>query len=67
MLLALGCPRGATTTTPPSIKPAREKIVVAIVVDQMAAWTASERWPLLPAEGGFARLRREGTWIREVR
>ena len=35
-----------------------------MVIDQFAAWIASERVPLLPADGGFARLRREGTWAR---
>jgi hypothetical protein len=41
--------------------------VVSIVVDQEAAWIADERWPLLPPDGGFARLRREGTYAREMR
>ncbi len=41
--------------------PARAPIVVTLVVDQLAGWIADERWPLLPATGGFARLRREGT------
>lgn len=45
----------------------RANVLVTIVVDQMAAWIASERWPLLPQEGGFARLRREGTWVKELR
>jgi len=40
---------------------------VTIVVDQLAAWIAAERWPLLPADGGFARLRREGLYVRELR
>jgi len=42
-------------------------VVVALVVDQLAAWIAAERLPLLPANGGFARLRREGTWYQDVR
>jgi len=42
-------------------------VVVALVVDQLAAWIAAERLPLLPANGGFARLRREGTWYKDVR
>ena len=42
-------------------------VVVTLVVDQLAAWIASERFPLLPDSGGFARLRREGTWVREMR
>src|SRR5262245_29078282 len=35
---------------------------IAFVVDQLSAWVAEERFPLLPETGGFARLRREGTW-----
>jgi len=42
-------------------------VVVAVVVDQLAAWVAAERLPALPDGGGFARLRREGTWVRELR
>ena len=42
-------------------------VVVSIVIDQEAAWIADERWPLLPPEGGFARLRREGTYARDMR
>jgi hypothetical protein len=45
----------------------RAPVVVAIVVDQLAAWIAEERWPLLPESGGFARLRREGTWAVDMR
>ncbi len=40
---------------------------MTIVVDQLAAWIAAERWPELPADGGFARLRREGLYVRELR
>lgn len=42
-------------------------MVVTIVVDQLAAWIASERLPLLPPTGGFARLLREGLWVRDLR
>jgi len=42
-------------------------VLVTIVVDQLAAWMADERWPALPADGGFARLRREGLYVRELR
>jgi hypothetical protein len=49
---------------PGSPKPA---LLITIVVDQLAAWEAAERWPALPAAGGFARLRREGLWVRELR
>lgn len=52
----------AVATEPPTAAaPARAPIVVTLVVDQLAAWIADERFPLLPREGGFARLRREGT------
>ncbi|HVZ75222.1 MAG TPA: alkaline phosphatase family protein [Polyangia bacterium] len=42
-------------------------VLITIVVDQMAAWMADERWPALPADGGFARLRREGLTVRQLR
>lgn len=48
-------------------KRAVRPIVVALAVDQMSAWAAFERWPLLPEGGGFARLRREGAWVQELR
>ena len=41
--------------------------VVAIVVDQLSAWVAQSRWAELPEGGGFARLRREGTWVKTMR
>jgi hypothetical protein len=41
--------------------------VVTIVVDQLAAWVLSERISELPADGGFARLRREGTYVPDLR
>lgn len=51
----------------PQIVPAVGDVTVAIVIDQLAAWVAAERLPLLPETGGFARLRREGTWYKDVR
>lgn len=42
-------------------------LVVSVVVDQFPAWLALDRLGALPAEGGFARLRREGTWHRQLR
>jgi hypothetical protein len=48
-------------------RPAPPRLLVTIVVDQLAAWIASERWPALPPDGGFARLRREGLYVRELR
>ena len=47
--------------------PAVRPVLVVIVVDQLAAWMAEERWPALPSDGGFARLRREGLYAREMR
>jgi hypothetical protein len=41
--------------------------VVAMVVDQLAAWMAAERFGELPKTGGFARLLREGTYARDMR
>ncbi len=55
----------APVAAPP--EPARPPVVVTVVVDQFAAWIAAERVPLLPDDGGFARLRREGTWFRQMR
>ncbi|HEX2570227.1 MAG TPA: alkaline phosphatase family protein, partial [Polyangia bacterium] len=51
----------------PAAEPPRAPVVVTIVVDQLAAWIAAERLPLLPPTGGFARLVREGLWVREMR
>jgi hypothetical protein len=62
--------RLATSTSTSSSSTSRPRswpVVVSIVVDQEAAWIADERWPLLPADGGFARLRREGTYARDMR
>ena len=41
--------------------------MVSIVVDQLAAWIAAERFPQLPDDGGFARLRREGLYVEDMR
>ena len=68
--LASRSARGAEPTPVPSGRDhdARsEPVLVTIVVDQLAAWIADERWPLLPQDGGFARLLREGTWVRQLR
>ena len=45
----------------------RAPFVVAIVIDQLSAWVAASRWPELPKDGGFARLMREGTWVKNMR
>jgi arylsulfatase A-like enzyme len=44
----------------------RPRLLVTIVVDQLAGWIADERWPQLSKDGGFARLVREGTWIKQM-
>jgi hypothetical protein len=83
LLVALAAACGGTSLPPPppprsplparSARPspappsARAPFVVAVVVDQLASWSASAKLPRLPAEGGFARLTREGTWVRHMR
>jgi hypothetical protein len=57
--------RAPAPPQPPARTPA--PWLVTIVVDQLAAWIADERWPALPDSGGFARLRREGLWVRQLR
>ncbi|MDB4933597.1 MAG: Alkaline phosphatase [Labilithrix sp.] len=72
-LSSIACGR---STPAPSTKPAtatvsqaprRAPFAVAIVVDQLSAWVAASRWPELPKDGGFARLVREGTWVKNMR
>ncbi len=79
LLAALSCAPKRTLSPPelvltpisapaePAPKPTRPRVVVTIVVDQLAAWIADERWPDLPKSGGFARLLREGTRVRDMR
>lgn len=56
-----------TVDTVPAASGAKHApIVVAIVVDQLAAWVLRERIDKLPADGGFARLRREGKLFQEM-
>lgn len=77
-LLAASLLACAPAVTPPSTASTRTEahtdrgtdrppVVVTIVIDQLAAWVASERLPLLPRDGGFARLLTEGTYVREAR
>lgn len=47
---------GVTRADVEEPRPKRPPIVIALVVDQLAAWEAIERWPTLPASGGFAKL-----------
>jgi hypothetical protein len=76
--LSAACNRGAPSrpeelAVPPGVASTARAtqhagpLVVAIVVDQFAAWVAHERLPLLPEDGGFARLLREGTYARDMR
>ena len=81
LLVALAiaaCDRGpsAPLTSGPKVQgapdagaalPKRQPFVVGIVVDQLSTWVAQSRWPELPSDGGFARLRREGTWVKTMR
>ncbi|MBC7792725.1 MAG: alkaline phosphatase family protein, partial [Clostridia bacterium] len=60
-IFELGC------ASKPAPKPPSAPVVIALVVDQLAAWIASERLPTLPPDGGFARLLREGTYVRNLR
>ena len=61
-------PAAPSSTAPGTASPSkRQPFVVAIVVDQLSAWVAQSRWPELPSDGGFARLRREGTWVKNLR
>ncbi len=62
LLCAAACAHG-----PPAQRARHRPVVVTLVVDQLAAWVADERLPLLPPEGGFARLRREGGWGDDMR
>ncbi|HUS66606.1 MAG TPA: alkaline phosphatase family protein, partial [Kofleriaceae bacterium] len=64
LLVAAAC---GSHAGPSEHVPARPPVLVTIVVDQLPAWAALEKVPLLPDDGGFARLRREGTWMRDVR
>ncbi len=65
IIVLMACSSTRTETAPR--KDAKAPVVVTIVVDQFAAWIASERLPTLPADGGFARLLREGTYVRAIR
>lgn len=69
LVVATACPRApatdATALRHATARPPR--VVVTVVIDQFAAWIADERLSTLPADGGFARLRREGTYVRDMR
>lgn len=67
LLLSLLVAACASAPKPTPAPQSAAPVVVTIVIDQFAAWIAAERLALLPADGGFARLRREGTWARQMR
>jgi hypothetical protein len=58
---------GPATITSHAAPSHRSRVVFTLVVDQLAGWIAEERWPELPPDGGFARLIREGTWVKRMR
>src|SRR5262245_58622055 len=64
--LTAGCRPQAAAPAAPSAPPAPTQFLVTIVVDQLAAWIADEPFPALAPDGGFARLQREGLYVREV-
>lgn len=71
-LAALSC--GVASNDPPVALPRAvaapkkpEPVVVSIVVDQLGAWAFAERASTLPKTGGFARLLREGLYVRDMR
>jgi hypothetical protein len=68
-LSAAACVREPETIgrTSPTAARTRGRVLVSIVVDQLAGWIAEERWPELPHDGGFARLARDGTWVKRMR
>ena len=65
VLLTTAVARAPLALGAPARPPAR--VLVVVIVDQLAAWMADARWSALPPEGGFARLRREGLYVRELR
>jgi arylsulfatase A-like enzyme len=70
LLVACACASATGCAAPaPAASPqiGRAHPVITIVIDQMGAWMADERWQLLPQGGGFARLMREGTLVKDMR
>ena len=60
-------PSAAPAASSPTVNHGAYQVTVALVVDQLAAWVTTERLARLPLSGGFARLRKEGTWYQDVR
>jgi len=65
-LFALAACRPAPNPASLNSPPSEAAIVVAIVVDQLAAWEMHDRFPILPEHGGFHRLAREGAYFENV-
>jgi hypothetical protein len=65
---AIACGSAGESNTPSARTAARRPpVLVTVVIDQLPAWVIAEKLDALPASGGFARLRREGTWVRDMR
>lgn len=70
LTIATGCGPSSTSlgstpkTSGPTTHPPR---LVVVVIDQLASWELSERIDKLPRDGGFARLRREGLYVPNMR
>jgi Type I phosphodiesterase / nucleotide pyrophosphatase len=60
-------PERPPAATPAAAQAPATRLLVVLVVDQLGSWLAEERWPQLDPAGGFARLRREGLTVRELR
>lgn len=58
-------PSASSSQAPSAPRP--RTVVVALVVDQLAAWVLQSRIGALPATGGFARLAGEGTYVEDLR
>jgi hypothetical protein len=63
-LSSSACDSRDPAPTPNDVAPAwrASRVVVALVVDQLALWHVEERFPHLPETGGFKRLRRESAF-----
>lgn len=60
----------AATTLPPGATqsaPSAAPVLVVLIVDQLGSWVFETRRASLAADGGFAKLSREGLYARELR
>jgi hypothetical protein len=60
-------PRSAPATQPAANAVSPAPLLVVIIVDQLAEWVMNERLASMSAHGAFARLRREGLFVHELR